>query len=974
MSLLKLKSIFENEIKKRSEEYIANSVVNVNETRLNYNEYNEVTQTHGSNVSLGNRSGRDNPNLDTLLRGVIYEPGSFSPSIIDRKLFVNNINDNPENHPFRTETFDPRVDSAKTGTIYINTGRTIGSLQYGEGGVLANVPSFIQKVTDFSTAVGNNELPFTPLGTLGKSPLDDLSWESLYNSDHTPKNNPSFKGITPISYQGVNRDKLNIRNPNDGLFGMGGSFRTSLVSAVGGLIDGLGLGGSVSEFLKDTGKEPYIVSPIGDAGRRINFNFLDRGTAIAPAITDAIRIAKFLTSPMGIIFIGKQELLSRQGQKFKKSYNPIGTIASAGTKGLVGAAFGNPLFDRSEPNIGGFIGGVLGLGRNDEYPNFEPDTTPTLASAADDATTAITTLALEALKTTKSPSPGLSGLFESNLGDGSPLALAELSLRADGKIRPLIFTNPSFRNGQSKPTYGPFREQPPLENEPSNNEEILNSKVKDIVKSSEIVVTGKKYHSLGVQTVKKFTVKKTIRDITSQYATTPNESSVLEQGGDPDLSEYPASFITLGAENSPLFNKLQDEYGGMIYDAPTIRFVQTDLNRAISSVYGRPGTPTLDITTAESTAPQGLGSNFPKNTPYPRGDESKLLSYTEYIKNETIEFDETYAFRDTFGRVDEISKDEEVKVKRTQIVDRRQRKPRDQWTIPGIPEYETVKVEEPVTSTKVVTKVTKKRIGDAMTLAPFLAGPELIEFNNTVVNNSGFDPALNVNPAGNHFNQNADVVQSTTYGINSVKNGMPFYFKDLRDGAYIFFRAYLDGITENISPSWNPSNYVGRSEPVYIYERSEREINFNLKLFANSQDELAAIYQKMNKLTSLCYPEYYDDNYGNRMKPPLIKFRLGDMFGSLNDELMGYIKGLNYSIEQSSPWETSEGNRVPKYVNATIGFQVIHAKTPDMHTKFYGNFEQAKSNYVLKPIKQDANNNSDEPINDALLPTNTYVS
>ena len=249
MSLLKLKSIFENEIKKRSEEYIANSVVNVNETRLNYNEYNEVTQTHGSNVSLGNRSGRDNPNLDTLLRGVIYEPGSFSPSIIDRKLFVNNINDNPENHPFRTETFDPRVDSAKTGTIYINTGRTIGSLQYGEGGVLANVPSFIQKVTDFSTAVGNNELPFTPLGTLGKSPLDDLSWESLYNSDHTPKNNPSFKGITPISYQGVNRDKLNIRNPNDGLFGMGGSFRTSLVSAVGGLIDGLGLGGSVSEFL-----------------------------------------------------------------------------------------------------------------------------------------------------------------------------------------------------------------------------------------------------------------------------------------------------------------------------------------------------------------------------------------------------------------------------------------------------------------------------------------------------------------------------------------------------------------------------------------------------------------------------------------------------------------------------------------------------------------------------------------------------
>ena len=47
------------------------------------------------------------------------------------------------------------------------------------------------------------------------------------------------------------------------------------------------------------------------------------------------------------------------------------------------------------------------------------------------------------------------------------------------------------------------------------------------------------------------------------------------------------------------------------------------------------------------------------------------------------------------------------------------------------------------------------------------------------------------------------------------------------------------------------------------------QINFNIKLFAQTKKELAAIYEKMNRLTSLCYPEYYRDSdgvdYGNRM-------------------------------------------------------------------------------------------------------------
>ena len=170
--------------------------------------------------------------------------------------------------------------------------------------------------------------------------------------------------------------------------------------------------------------------------------------------------------------------------------------------------------------------------------------------------------------------------------------------------------------------------------------------------------------------------------------------------------------------------------------------------------------------------------------------------------------------------------------------------------------------------------------------------------------------------------------------FEAEKNGMPFYFKDLRDNSYIVFRAYLEGISENLSPSWTPQNYIGRSEPVYIYERSERDVSFNLKLYAQTPHELDAIYRKLNRLTSLCYPQYHKDTKlqnKERMKPPLTKFRMGELYGSqLGGEVTGFIKTISYSYPDSGTWETKKGKRVPKYITAAITYQIIHKETPSI--------------------------------------------
>ena len=169
---------------------------------------------------------------------------------------------------------------------------------------------------------------------------------------------------------------------------------------------------------------------------------------------------------------------------------------------------------------------------------------------------------------------------------------------------------------------------------------------------------------------------------------------------------------------------------------------------------------------------------------------------------------------------------------------------------------------------------------------------------------------------------------------------MPFYFKDLRDNAWVFFRAYLEGLTEDIAPSWESTTYVGRSEPVYTYTNAERSISFTLKLYAHTETELSMIYQKMNRLTSMCYPEYAVDNYLGpqimKMKPPIIKFRLGELFGKSKNELTGFLETVSYEIPAEATWETKQGARVPKYVIAAITFKVMHATTPSLSTDFYG--------------------------------------
>ena len=161
--------------------------------------------------------------------------------------------------------------------------------------------------------------------------------------------------------------------------------------------------------------------------------------------------------------------------------------------------------------------------------------------------------------------------------------------------------------------------------------------------------------------------------------------------------------------------------------------------------------------------------------------------------------------------------------------------------------------------------------------------------------------------------------------------------RDLRDDNYIYFRGYVTGITENVNPSFTSTNYIGRSEPVYLYERGDRDISFNLKVYPANIEQQDRMYEKLERLTSLAYPAYLPEDEENnslvRMKAPFTEFYMAHI-GSKAKGQFGFIKSISYTVNESGDWDALDA--IPRLFDIAIGYQILHRKPPSIKTKFYG--------------------------------------
>ena len=163
--------------------------------------------------------------------------------------------------------------------------------------------------------------------------------------------------------------------------------------------------------------------------------------------------------------------------------------------------------------------------------------------------------------------------------------------------------------------------------------------------------------------------------------------------------------------------------------------------------------------------------------------------------------------------------------------------------------------------------------------------------------------------------------------------------KDLRgqsdeDHKLLYFRGFVTGINENITPSFNATQYIGRSEDVYTYQKAERDLSFNLMVYPQNETAFNSQYAKIDRLTSLAYPNYLDieDATLMRMQAPFTELYMGHI-GTRARGHFGFIKSLTYTVPEGGDWDAYSA--LPRMFEIAISYQILNRRPPQLGTRFY---------------------------------------
>jgi len=92
---------------------------------------------------------------------------------------------------------------------------------------------------------------------------------------------------------------------------------------------------------------------------------------------------------------------------------------------------------------------------------------------------------------------------------------------------------------------------------------------------------------------------------------------------------------------------------------------------------------------------------------------------------------------------------------------------------------------------------------------------------------------------------------------------------------YIHFRAFIDGFTDNYSSEWNGVKYMGRVDPLYKFGGYNRSVVMSWTIAAQSREELIVMYTKLNYLQSVMTGDYSKSGY---MAGNIINMTVGGYF------------------------------------------------------------------------------------------------
>ena len=200
-------------------------------------------------------------------------------------------------------------------------------------------------------------------------------------------------------------------------------------------------------------------------------------------------------------------------------------------------------------------------------------------------------------------------------------------------------------------------------------------------------------------------------------------------------------------------------------------------------------------------------------------------------------------------------------------------------------------------------------------------------------------------PRTNPAVQQTDALQRVAGVIGAgYQQYFPFLFetenRKTPSGGYrkqtCFLQATLNQMQESYAPNWTSKSFFGRTEKVHTYTETDRVLDIQFVIFADSLRQLQNVYERVNWLAQQTYGQYeaYGQSVNRLGAGPLVRLTIGDIF----QRIPGYIRNLSLNWDHSGAggkWEITEGLKMPVSCQVSLSYQVIHPDMPDRDMNFY---------------------------------------
>ncbi len=207
----------------------------------------------------------------------------------------------------------------------------------------------------------------------------------------------------------------------------------------------------------------------------------------------------------------------------------------------------------------------------------------------------------------------------------------------------------------------------------------------------------------------------------------------------------------------------------------------------------------------------------------------------------------------------------------------------------------------------------------------------------------------------NYKDQKRTLIKDLNKKENKIdEDYMPFTFQDLRDNSIINFHAYIDSISDSYNANYNEIGGYGRVDKIKNLIATTRSINLTFNIVATGEEDFYKVWQKINRLVDMVYPQWTKGT-------------------EIREYSMGLIKKdfMKYNTQQKEVSNNDYVNIVNNLHVLKIPYSEMPSNSPMIRLRvgnlICSNRDSADDNEINKYIKNNLDDNGAGTVNNPFL-------